>query len=429
MSSINAAISVNSRILLATLGSYGDVNPFVGLAVGLKARGYHPVVATSPWYRDYVEGAGVEFAPVRPDIDPTNAELVQRLTDARRGTRFLIRTLLMEGLRPSHEDLMAAAVGADLLVSHPITFAAPLVAEELGLRWMSAVLSPVSFFSRYDLPAVPPAPWLARLQRVPGVAHAITRSARAVTRGWTRPVAVLRRERGLPRGGHPLFEGQHSPHGVLALFSRVLATARADWPPRVTITGAIPFAANGGEALDERTAQFLDDGPPPVVFTLGSTAVAAAGSFYSESAAAAKRAGVRAVLVVGEGREDSARELADGTTMVIGRAAFPALLPRAAMVVHPGGAGTLHQALAAGVPMLVVPHGNDQPDNAHHARRLGVARVIYPGRYRALRVARILTSMMNNEDVHARAAAIGAIVSREDGVANACDEIEVVVGG
>ena len=103
----------------------------------------------------------------------------------------------------------------------------------------------------------------------------------------------LRAELGLPRGGHPLVEGQFSPHGTLALFSRVLAEPQRDWPPNVTVTGCVFY--NGPEtALDPKLEEFLAAGDPPVVFTLGTSAVGAAGRFYHESAAAAERLGVRA---------------------------------------------------------------------------------------------------------------------------------------
>jgi UDP:flavonoid glycosyltransferase YjiC (YdhE family) len=296
------------------------------------------------------------------------------------------------------------------------------------MPWISTVLSPISFFSVHDLPVVPPAPWLKRLHRVPGFSRSVVAGARAASRNWTEPVARLRRDRGLPPGANPLFDGQHSPSGVLALFSRVLAQPQPDWPARAKVTGPIFHSANGGSELDDATRAFLDDGPAPVVFTLGSTAVLVGEAFYAESAAAAERLGVRAILVTG-GHARNVPPALPPSVQVMAVAPFGELLPRAAAVVHPGGMGTLHHALAAGVPMLVVPHGNDQPDNAHRAQELGVARVTYPSRYRAARVSRHLAKLLGDEGVRRRAEAVGEIVRREDGVGGACDEIEMVLGG
>ena len=131
------------------------------------------------------------------------------------------------------------------------------------------------------------------------MARARDLSARAppTLRRWVEPVAQLRAELGLPPGGHPMLEGQYSPHGTLALFSRVLAEPQPDWPPNVRVTGSVFY--NEAEPLEPRLEEFLAAGEPPVVFTLGTSAVGAAGRFYHESAAAAAKLGVRAVLLTG----------------------------------------------------------------------------------------------------------------------------------
>jgi UDP:flavonoid glycosyltransferase YjiC (YdhE family) len=416
-----------SRVLLTCFGSYGDVNPYVGLALALRARGHAPAIATSAFYREYVEREGIAFHPVRPDVDPDDRALVARIMDPARGTEFLLRELILPALGQSWADLDAAARGADLLVSHPVTFAAPLVAEERGLPWASSVLAPMSFFSPHDLPVFAPLPGLRHLGRVPAVARLLVRAARAVSRPWTRPVRALRAERGLPASGDALFEGQHSPALVLALFSRVLAAPQPDWPARVRVTGAIPYNGPGG-ALPSALARFLDAGPAPLVFTLGSSAVAAAGDFYVESAAAARRLGMRAVLLTGRHAENRARVAAGDDLLLVEHAPHRDLLPRAAAVVHQGGIGTLHQALRAGRPQLVVPWAHDQPDNAHRAARLGVARVLYPREYRAARVERTLRALLE-PPVAARAAAVADAVRAEDGAAAACGALEACLGG
>ena len=416
------------RVLLTCFGSYGDVNPYVGLALALRARGHEPVVATSAFYREYVEREGIAFHPVRPDVDPDDRALVARIMDPARGTEFLLRELILPALGESWADLDAAARGADLLVSHPVTFAAPLVAEERGLPWVSSVLAPMSFFSPHELPVFAPLPRLRHLARVPGVAPLLVRIVRAVSRPWTRPVRALRAERGLPPSGDALFEGQHSPALVLALFSRVLGAPQPDWPARVRVTGAIPYNGPTGGAVPSALVRFLDAGPAPLVFTLGSSAVAAAGDFYVESAAAARRLGMRAVLLTGRHAENRARGAAGDDLLLVEHAPHRELLPRAAAVVHQGGIGTLHQALRAGRPQLVVPWAHDQPDNAHRAARLGVARVLYPRDYRAARVDRALRAVLE-PPVVARAAAVAETVRAEDGAAAACDAIQACLAG
>lgn len=418
---------MGTRIVLTTFGSFGDINPFVGLALGLRARGHAPVIATSAFYRHTIEREGIEFRPVRPDGDPNDRETVARIMDAARGTEFILRELLLPALHDSYADLCAAVDGADALVTHPITFAGPIVAQERGLPWISAVLAPMSFFSVHEVPVFPPMPWAKRLERVPGGAAFLVGLARMITRTWMQPVYALRAARGLPRGGDPLYEGQHSPQRVLALFSRVLGAPQPDWPPQVRVTGAILHSASPSERLPEALERFLDAGPAPVVFTLGSAAVSAAGRFYEESAAAAEQMGVRAVLVAGAHPQNRpARPLPD-SVLVIDRAPFSMIFPRASAVVHQGGIGTLHQALAAGRPMLVVPFAHDQPDNAYRAVRLGGARVVPAHRYHARRAAAELAVLLGEPAYAARARAVASAMQGEDGVRAACDAIDEVL--
>lgn len=415
------------RIVLTTFGSFGDLNPYLGLAIGLRDRGHQPVLATMPFYRPVVEREGIEFHPVRPDGDPGDRRLLARVMDARRGSEYVIREVMMAHLRDSYDDLLPVARGADLLVSHPITFATPVVAERLGVPWASGVLAPMSFFSRYDLPVFPNAPWAKALERVPGLARMLVAVAHGVSRGWVRDVGRLRTELGLPHGAHPVFEGQHAPELVLALFSKVLARPQPDWPPHSRIVGPVWYNGATLPSLDEDLERFLQAGPPPVVFTLGTSAVSAAGAFYEESVAAVLRTGMRAVLLVGRYADNRPSGLLPDSIKVVDAAPHAALMPRASVVVHQGGAGTLHQAFRAGVPMLVVPHAHDQADNAWRAAALGVGLTLQPRAYRAARVAGYLRRLTGEPGFARRAAEIGATVAPEDGVAGACDAIDALL--
>ncbi|MSO21998.1 MAG: glycosyltransferase [Acidobacteria bacterium] len=153
-----------ARIVLTACGSYGDINPYMGLALALKARGHEPVLATAAYYRSLAERAGIVFHAVRPDIDPGNADVVSRVMHPRRGPEVILRELMLPSVEDAYEDLQHAVSGADLLVSHPITFAAPVLARKTGIPWVSSVLAPISFFSTHDFPVLPFAPFLKRLE-------------------------------------------------------------------------------------------------------------------------------------------------------------------------------------------------------------------------------------------------------------------------
>jgi UDP:flavonoid glycosyltransferase YjiC (YdhE family) len=126
-----------------------------------------------------------------------------------------------------------------------------------------------------------------------------------------------------------------------------------DWPSQTLVTGFPWYDQNGGAGLPPDLVRFLDLGPPPIVFTLGTALAADPGSFYEHSALAASSLGRRAVLIVEDSRHRPL-SLPDGV-VASGYAPFSELFPRAAAVVHHGGIGTTGLAMRSGSPTLVMP--------------------------------------------------------------------------
>jgi UDP:flavonoid glycosyltransferase YjiC (YdhE family) len=419
-----------AHFALTTFGSLGDLHPYIAVGIGLRDRGHRVTLATSELYRAKVEGEGLGFHPVRPDLaelqkDP---EFMTKVLHPRKGTEYIIRNLMTAWVEQSYQDLKALAEEADLLVGHPIAFATPILAEELGKRWISVVLQPIAMVSAFDPPSISGAPFLEWFRGFgPGFWKLFGKVVRGVLRSWSGPVNRLRRQVGLRDVANPLLDGMFSPFGTQAWFSEVLAQPQPDWPPKTTITG-FPFydKLTPGEGLSKQLRDFLDAGPPPVVFTLGSSAVFEAGDFFAESAAAVRRLGCRAVLLIGDDpRNQPAREFPGIITASY--APYSELFPRAAAVVHPGGVGTTAQTLRAGVPICVAPWSNDQPDNARRCVNLGVARVVPRSGYRAARVAAELERLLTDGSFREAAARAAAVIAREDGVARACDGLESAV--
>jgi UDP:flavonoid glycosyltransferase YjiC (YdhE family) len=283
----------------------------------------------------------------------------------------------------------------------------------------------MAFQSVHD-PATPPqAPALQKVAALhPALAAAMNRLGRWVTRTWAEPTHRLREELGLPRGASPLFEGQHSPTLVLALFSHVLARKQPDYPPQTVVTGFPFYDAADARPADPDLLHFLDAGDPPVVFTLGSSAVWIAGDFYQSALAAMRKLRKRAVLLAGD---QTASLRASGLPDAIAAfdyAPHSVVMPRASVVVHQGGVGTTGQALRSGRPQLVVPFGQDQPDNARRCVALGLARTISRSSFTPDRVVDELRMLQQDGAYARRAAEIGTAVSDENGARTACDEME-----
>lgn len=387
------------RIVFATFGSLGDLNPYIAIALELKRRGHRPLIVTTDFHRAALESERLEFAPMRPSAaqlgDP--AELVRTLFHPTKGPEYLIRDLVMPHVRGAYEDLDRACTGADMIVTHPLAFAGRLVAEKRSLPWRSTVLSPLSLMSAIDPPLFGPAPWLLWVRKL-GVApyRAVFKIVKRTAGAWEKPLHELRADLGLPpmtsvrpapsnaesKGERVFaqFEGQYAPDGNLALFSRVLAEPQTDWPPNTTLCGFSRYDGNPMDAsLKLELENYLGAGPPPIVFTLGSSVSMYATGFFTMAIEAARRLGHRALLITGQDPAEyksAATDSRSSDIKVFRALPYSAVFPHAAINVHQGGVGTLAQALAAGKPQLITPVGFDQPDNARRVARLGVARGI-----------------------------------------------------
>ncbi len=420
------------RIVLSNIGTMGDINPLIALALELKRRGHQPVLAAPPVYQPKIQPLGLEFAPVRPDIDPSNTALAAMIYDVRKGTERGLREFLFPVLTDTYNDLLAAATQparADLLLLGELNYAGPIVAAVTGIPWASYLLAPISFFSAYDPPVLPMYPRLARADRtVPGMGYVIKRLARFISRKWPQPIYDLRHSLGLSRGPNPLFDGKHSPNLVLALFSSLLGQPQPDWPANTLVTGFCYYDADkGNPRLPDHLEQFLQAGPPPIVFTLGSAAVMAAGHFYEYGARAIQRMGLRAVLLIGPDERNRPKHPLPDTICVAEYAPYSALFARAAAVVHQGGVGTTAQCLRAGKPMLIMPYSHDQPDNARRMIRLKVAKVLRKPKFTPRRVEAALRELLDNPIYLHRAQQAARRMAKEDGVTTACNALEDLV--
>jgi rhamnosyltransferase subunit B len=427
-------MSTGKRIVLSTFGSFGDIHPYIAIALELKVRGHSVVIATSEVYREKMEALGIELHPVRPNLpsydEPDElSRLSVELMKPRGGTEKVIE-LLTPNLREVYEDLDAAVAGADLLLTHPLPLVGPIVAQKRGLPWVSSVLAPISFFSAYDPPVLAQMPALYHLQRRSvALSRLLYRIASHRLEELMQPVYRLRAELGLPRGAQPLLAGQHSPALVLALFSSVLAKPQPDWPPNTRVTGFAFYDRRdffGETEMQQELDEFLDAGPRPLVFTLGSSAFWVAEDFYRDSIKAAQTLGQRALLLIGHARNLPTESLPEGVA-AFAYAPFSQVLPRALAIVHQGGVGTTGQGLRSGRPVLVVPHAHDQFDNAARVVRLGCGRMIARPRYNARNATRELETILGNQDYFTNAAEVARQVQNENGARAAVDAIEEVL--
>lgn len=217
-----------------------------------------------------------------------------------------------------------------------------------------------------------------------------------------------------------LMDWSYSPQRILGFFPAWFAPPQPDWPPQLRLTGFPLYDELQGEPLPAAAREFLAQGEKPLVFFPGSV-MCARHDFFAASLDACRRLGRRGVFLT------RFREQLPPLPQEVRHfdfVPFSQLLPHAAALVHHGGMGTSAQAMAAGIPQLVMPLAYDQPDNALRLRRLGVAAELPPRHYRGPAVAAALDRLLTAPEVAACCQQIAARFKPANAVTDACRWIE-----
>ncbi len=210
-----------AEIVLATFGSLGDLHPLVALGLELKRRGHLIRFATMDFYREKIESLGFEYARMAPHLSPDDIEKMPELVDARKGTEKILREMIIGNVPEMYDDLLAAAQGADILVSGEIIYAAKSVVEKTGIKWVTTTLAPISLFSTYDPPVPPTAMWFENLRFLGSGFHGLLfRVIRMSMHNWLDEYRVFRLKIGLDPHDDPIFRDKFLARSA---FNNVLA--------------------------------------------------------------------------------------------------------------------------------------------------------------------------------------------------------------
>ena len=360
-----------ATICIHSVGSLGDFNPFLLLAKELLKEGHSVRFATLSIYKDQLESIGVQFCSVRPDLGPIDRDLAEKVMDPYKGFDNVFEVFFVP-IRQTYEDLNAVCEGADLLITGSLAYAGLLVHKSRNIPWISLAFQPALFISDYEFPVLPQVPWLRFfLSRSVGAVRIVKKMFRWKIDRKSQAWFSLLSELGISQDTNILFEGPYSPDLQIAAYSPVLSPRQPDWPAHRHHTGFIQPSPKA-LSLSSELEKFLQNGEPPIVFTLGSAAILMGEAFFDITIEVLRITKARAVLVCGDLVQ---RVQAKGRDLpqvyVTGPEPYSALFPRARILVHQGGAGTTGEALRAGTPMVVVPFGQDQYDNAWHIEKMG----------------------------------------------------------
>lgn len=411
------------RVVFLAIGSRGDVVPMVALARELEDRGARTLVLAHPEYVDIARSQGIACISL-------GAGLVEHAAGRRRAQGLVGNPLLAAMALQGWQRLIAPTLAPvlldeirpdDVVVTGVVGVAATLaVAEDRGCR-------PVHVTFSATLPTAGPMAMMSPATKHPSrLARWWTRHGvwvGSITLGRPLERAVRRRLR-LPWRSPWRVAGRALSIPVLVAASPVLLPRPEDWPRDVAVTGAWEPRHDPAPA-DDPLASWLEQHPHSVYVGFGSMLSPDPVGELRLVDAAARASGVSVVH-----RPDDSAPPLESTAMVrvVRDVDHRWLFPRCAAVVHHGGAGTTHAALAAGVPSVVVAHGFDQPFHGRRLHDLGVGpRPLARRRLSTETLAELLWEVARGprrDGYVARSAAIGRLVSAEDGTGAAADWLQ-----
>ena len=408
-------------ILLPTIGSAGDVHPVIELGTALQRRGHRATIVTNPWFEQQVRDGGLGFVPMGT-VEEAEATISDpRLWHATKSFDCIVERAIVPNIGRLYRIIEERRGPDTIVAASGMCFGARIAQDKLGVPTATVHLQPAMLRSLVD------GGRQGRLRVDDHVPRLLKRTVFwLVDKGWidrrlAPPINTLRASLGLaPVQG--IFKSYvQSPQLVMGLFPGWFGPVQPDWPPNTHIVGFVLHDDRSRRTIGADVQEFLAAGPPPLLFTPGSAA-ATLGEFFRQSVEACRIGGFRALLVTNY-PEQLPHDLPP-TVQAFSYLPFGEILPQCAALVYPGGIGTLAQAIHAGIPHLIVPHGHDQPDNAFRIERLGLGTSIYPEKYKAPRVADALTRLLGSSDVQNRCAKFRQKIDSGDALDRACDLLE-----
>lgn len=393
------------NILVISFGGGGDIHPMVALGQALLERGHQVCFVSYPKFEPLARKLGLEFAGYGSSNKVNPGSRDRRLVHALAGASWIARgfsrwhtrkRVIAETMREVYQLIEQRYVpGETVIVAHTNAFGARIAQEKLGVPLATVHLQPAVLRSRHDAPGLPlpdgdtPIPRCLRRLLWASIDFCSDRIVMP-------DVNAFRAELGLPPVRRPFAGWVHSPKLVLGLFPEWFAPPQPDWPPNTHLTGFPLFDEGGMREMPAELESFLEAGAPPIVFTVGSFARRSR-RFFEVCVEGCERMGRRGVLLAPT--RDLVPESLPETLRYFDYVPLSALLPRAAAIVHHGGIGTTALALAAGIPQIVVPFADDQPDNAVRVRRLHAGLVVTRADYRPETVARTLEHLLESKEI------------------------------
>ena len=415
---------MSKRVAIATIGTAGDVRPYLALAIALKNHGHDVILGANADFEDLVASHGIRFHNLGTNMQDW---LQQSRFDTAISQMKLhhFPQLLRQGqalVERAARNSWAMAQGADAVVVNINTSFGIDIAEALDIPVIMTAMQPLNPtrefpICAYEVPDLGPT-----FNKLSNIAMNIQQGYYDLPRDRVRKELM-----GLgPRKRGGLFrdsQGNNLP--TLYNFSSLVSPRPREWPQTAVVTGFWFLDDNTGWTPSPELQRFLHAGAPPVYIGFGSMPFGAERNTQLLRSALEQWGG-RAIVSKGWGGIN-VDDLPD-TVFAVSEAPHDKLFPLCSAVVHHGGAGTTAAGLRAGKPTFTLPQAYDQRYWGRRVRALGCGPA--PVRLRTLTpeiLAGALHELTTNRAMAKNAAVIGKALTAEDGLATAVNFINATI--
>jgi sterol 3beta-glucosyltransferase len=406
------------RITILTIGSRGDVQPYLALAVGLARSGHTVRLASHTIFESWIRDSGIDFALVRfnprdivnnPDVQKAKSNIVRFVMTVRRviGPQYF----------DVFDDFWQASQDADAIIASPTASNAYDCAQSLRVPLFIGMLQPLiptREFSSFFLPPMPNFGGTANKISHHLFNQVLWQSVRTEVNRWRR---VRLGHRAAPLFGY-YRQMRKAKVPYLVACSPAIIPRPSDWEEWHHLTGYwfLEMPADAQPPLEVQ--QFLESGKPPVYVGFGSMNDDQSDRLTKTVVEALKVSNQRGILASGWG---GLQELAlPDSVLHVEDVPHRWLFPRLAAIVHHGGAGTTAEGLRSGVPSIIVPFGGDQ----HHWARILVKAGVSPAmpsidKLTTPSLATAIDAATYDPELRKRTESLAKSIRAEDGVARA----------